>query len=125
MSGVGRPLALLATCLALSACALACGSNSEAIARARALPPARLAQLANDLAALPDSFDAGHDRIPAAFGDLRPVRVQARGGGKLVHLSGCFDDRVLLVLQTASGRQRQLHLHDGNSHKVEVLWAAQ
>lgn len=118
--------------LAIGLAACGCGGNEEAIATARQLPQERLARLHADLASLktPDDVPAGvwhvvRD-IPAEFSDLHPRELLLDGRSARVHLSGCVDDKVMLVATGLDGRgQRLIRLLPGEDDGgAIVLWAA-
>ena len=118
-------LAALPFFLLLSACSI-CGNNNAAIATARSLSPERLERLAADLSA----FSAEKDRkildsrngIPPAFSDLRPEAIMVGSSVNGVHLSGCADDKVLIILKTQSGGKQQLVLLPGEAKDPVLLW---
>jgi hypothetical protein len=123
-----RNVALLALTVMLSACA-DCGSNPKAQALARGLSEQRLSQLFDDL----ESHAAGHyqapvhmDRrtgIPAPFQDLEPRSIAIDGSTAVVHLSGCVDDKVLLVARgVGHANQRKIVLLPGEEGLPTTLW---
>lgn len=119
-------VALLA--MVLAACG--CGGNEEAIATARALSQERLAKLHADLARLktPDDVQPGvwHTvkDIPADFSDLHPRALLIDGRSAHVYLSGCVDDKVMLVATgvDGSGPQRVRLLPGEDEVGAIVLW---
>lgn len=122
---------LVALTALLAACGT-CGSNEEAIASARSLPQPRLAQLFRDLQSLDTAsgqhrvhFDAGTG-IPDAFHDLAPQSIAIDGHVALVHLSGCVDDKVVLIATGLDKRGREeIMLLPGEANDAFVLWRSE
>lgn len=117
--------ALLATCGS-------CGSNADAVVSARSLSQPRLAQLFRDLQSLGTAsvqhrvhFDAGTG-IPDAFRDLAPRSITIDGHTARVHLSGCADDKVLLIAKGLDKHGReQITLLPGEAKDTLVLWRSE
>ncbi len=118
--------------LAISLTACGCGGNEEATAAARALSQERLAKLHADLARLrtPDDLPSGQwhamKDIPAEFSDLHPRELLFDGRSARVHLSGCVDDKVMLVATGLDGNGRRLirPLPAEVDRGAIVLWTA-
>ncbi len=130
-----QPNALRGAILALSALLAACGScgsNEDAIVSARSLSQPRLAQLFRDLQALDTAFgqhrahlDAGTG-IPDAFRDLAAQSIVIDGHIARVHLSGCADDKVLLIAKSLDKRGREeIMLLPGEAKDARVLWRSE
>ncbi len=125
-----RSLAIVALTALLAACG-SCGSNEDAIALSRGLSQPMLAKLFIDLQAL--STAAGQDRVhidartrmPDAFSDLDPQSIVIDGHTARMHLSGCADDKVLLVVKGIgnSGR-KEIALLPGEAKGAVVLWTS-
>ena len=130
-----QPNALRGAILALTALLAACGpcgSNEDAIASARSLSQPRLAQLFRDLQAL--DIASGQHRahldadtgIPDAFRDLAPQSIVIDGHTARVHLSGCADDKVLLVATGLDKRGREeIMLLPGEAKDALVIWRSE
>jgi len=112
----------------LAACS-SCGSNDDAVAFAHSLSQPRLTQLFRDLEKL--SSTTGQDRlhidtrtgIPDAFKDLDPQSIVIDGHTARVHLTGCVDDKVLLVVKGIRDRGRkEITLLPGESKGAVRLW---
>lgn len=123
--------AMLELTALLAACS-SCGSNEDAIASARSLSQSRLAQLFRDLQAL--DIASGQHRahldadtgIPDAFRDLAPQSIMIDGHTARVHLSGCADDKVLLIATGLDKRGRkQIALLPGEAKDACVLWRSE
>lgn len=118
--------------LAMVLVACGCRGNEEAIVTARALSHERLASLHADLARLqvPDDVPTGHwytvKDIPAEFSDLHPRELLVDGRSARVYLSGCVDDKVMLVATGMDGNgPRLVRLLPGEDEGgAIVLWAA-
>lgn len=90
------------------------------------------AQLFRDLQALdtasgqhPVHLDAGTG-IPEAFRDLAPQSIVIDGHTARVHLSGCADDKVLLIAKGLDKRGReQIALLPGEAKDARVLWRSE
>jgi hypothetical protein len=82
--------------IALAAC---CGSNESAVSEARALTQARLGQLVRDVESLGKNVRFEKHEIPAQFRDLKLHSIISRGDAVFLHLSGCMDDKVHLVVR--------------------------
>lgn len=125
-----NPMLVALTAL-LAACG-SCGSNEDAIASARSLSQPRLAQLFRDLQAL-DTASARHrvhldagSGIPGAFRDLAPQSIVIDGHTARIHLSGCADDKVLLIAKGLDKRGRkQIALLPGEAKDALVLWRSE
>ena len=124
-------VAILALTALLAACS-SCGSNEDAIASARSLSQPRLAQLFRDLQAL--DIASGQHRahldadtgIPDAFRDLAPQSIVIDGHTARVHLSGCADDKVLLVATGLDKRGREeIMLLPGEAKDALVIWRSE
>lgn len=123
-----RSSTLIALTALLAACG-ACGSNEDAIASARGLSQPRLAQLFRDLQSL-DAVSGRHrvhldagTGIPDAFHDLAPKSIVIDGQIARVHLSGCADDKVLLVAKgLGMSGDKQIALLPGEAHDAQMLW---
>ena len=123
-----RQLMIFALSALLAACG-SCGSNEDAIASARGLSQSRLAQLFRDLQAL-DTASGPHrvhldasSGIPDAFRDLAPQSIAIDGHIARVHLSGCADDKVLLIAKGLDKRGREeIMLLPGEAKDALVLW---
>lgn len=95
---------LIALTALLAGCG-ACGSNEEAIASARSLSQPRLAQL---------------------FRDLAPQSIAIDGHIARVHLSGCADDKALLIATGLDRRGREeITLRPGEAKDALMLWRAE
>ena len=110
----------------LSACGT-CGSNEKARALVQSLSQERFAQLHRDmedlgLGGLEMKFlDAAE--IPSAFDDLHPKGIILDGSVGRIHLSGCGDDKVTLVVSPQSGgRLKKVTLLPGETKDSVVLW---
>lgn len=122
---------LVALTAVLAACGF-CGSNEEAIASARDLSQPRLARFFRDLRAIDAAsgqhrvhLDAGTG-VPDAFRDLAPQSIAIDGHTARVHLSGCADDKVLLIATGLDGRGReQITLLPGEAKDAHVLWRSE
>ena len=121
-----RVSATVLLALLLSACG-SCGSKEEALALAKGLSQERLAQLYQDMEELglgsPDmKFLDGAD-VPAAFSDLRPMGIILDGSRGRIHLAGCGDDKVTLLVQprTLDGG-KDIVLLPGETMDPVVLW---
>lgn len=123
--------AVLALTAPLAACS-SCGSNEDAIASARSLSQPTLAQLFRDLQALDTAsgqhrahLDAGTG-IPDVFRDLAPQSIAIDGHTARVHLSGCADDKVLLIATGLDKRGReQIVLLPGEAKDARVIWRSE
>lgn len=123
--------AVLALTALLAACS-SCGSNEDAIASARSLSQPTLAQLFRDLQALDTAsgqhrahLDAGTG-IPDVFRDLAPQSIAIDGHTARVHLSGCADDKVLLIATGLDKRGReQIVLLPGEAKDARVIWRSE
>ena len=90
---------------------------------ARGLSPHRLSQLARNVDALPpDASFGSQSSIPEPFEDLRPRSIVARGSAVMVHLSGCFDDKTVLIVDRGGNGLREIVLIPGEVAQPEVLW---
>ncbi len=111
--------------LLLSACSI-CGDNDAAIAKARSLSLERLQRLAADLSAFYKEKDQqifdSRSGIPPQFTDLHPVAVMVGSSRTGVHLSGCADDKVLIILKTQAGGRQELVLLPGEAKDQVLLW---
>ena len=121
-----RTFATALLALLPSACE-SCGSKEEALALAKSLSQERLTQLYQDMEELglgsPDmKFLDGADQS-AAFSDLRPMGIVLDGGRGRIHLAGCGDDKVTLLVQprTVHGGKDIVLLPGGTMDPV-VLW---
>ncbi|CAN7564366.1 hypothetical protein LJR143_003946 [Pseudoxanthomonas sp. LjRoot143] len=110
--------------------ACGCGDNEKAVASARALTQARLTKLHADLARLetpadlpPGQWHAVKD-IPVEFSDLHPRELLVDGRSARIYLSGCVDDKIMLVATGMDGsesrRIRLLPREDAGA--AIVLW---
>ncbi len=123
---------ILVALTALLAACNSCGSNEDVIASARDLSQPRLAQLFCDLQALDTAsgqhrvhLDAGTG-IPEAFRDLAPRSIVIDGHTARVHLSGCADDKVLLIAKGLDKRGRkQIALLPGEAKDALILWRSE
>ncbi len=124
-----NPILIALTAL-LTACG-SCGSNDDAVALARSLSQARLAQLFREVQSLRPAADLGRTHIdiragmPDTFKYLDPqsitITIDARTAR--VHLSGCADDKVLLVVKGIGNNDRKkIVLLPGESKDASVLW---
>jgi hypothetical protein len=113
--------------LLLTACG--CGGNEHALALAQSLSAPRLDRLANDLNTLrdahPNALKVFDERtgIPKEFADLRPLAVVVDPVMTRVHLSGCVDDKVQILLRDLEGRHQELVLLKGEEQGQAVLWS--
>ncbi len=104
-----------------------CGSNEEAIALARGLSQERLARLHRDVEALglgsPAMVFLKAEDVPPAFDDLHPVSIVLDGHAARIHLAGCIDDKVLLLVRgpNREGR-REITLLPGETKDSVALW---
>ncbi len=112
----------------LAACG-SCGSNADAIASARSLSQPRLAQLFRDLQAL--DIASGQRRVyldattgvPDVFHDLAPQSIAVDGHTARVHLSGCVDDKVMLIATGLDKRGRaEITLLPGEAKDALIMW---
>lgn len=122
---------LVAMTALLAACG-SCGSNAEAIASARNLSQPRLARLFRDLQALDTHSRQGRMHldartgIPDAFRDLNPQSIAIDGHTARVHLSGCADDKVLLIARGLDKRGREeIALLPGEAKNILILWRSE
>jgi hypothetical protein len=124
-----RLLILLAALLSLIGCD-SCGSNSESAAFAKGLSQQRLAQLYRDTADLDLAsssnvrlFKDGKSAIPDQFKYLKPQSIVSDGSIARIHLSGCVDDKVLLIVQGLDGKgHKEITLVPGEAQASIVLW---
>ena len=122
----------VAALLAMVLAACGCGGNEEAVATALQLPRERLVKLHADLARLETPGDVPPGvwhtlkDIPAEFSDLHPRELLVDGRSARVYLSGCVDDKVMLVATGLDGSgQRLIRLLPGEGDGgAIVLWAA-
>jgi len=121
-------LMIIALCALLAACD-SCGSNEDAVVLARSLSQPRLAQLFRDVETL--SPAAGQDRIrmdirsgiPDVFKDINPQSIVIDGHTARMHLSGCADDKVLLVVKgIGNNGRKQIALLPGEVKGAVLLW---
>lgn len=123
---------ILVAMTALLAACDSCGSNADAIASARSLSQPRFAQLFRDLQSLGTAsgqhrvhFDASTG-IPDAFRDLAPHSIAIDGHTARVHLSGCADDKVLLIAKGLDKHGREeITLLPGEAKNSRVLWRSE
>ena len=121
-----RNLTMFALLALLSACG--CGSNEDAVAMVQALSPNRLDQLAADLILAEASSSASKQfdertGIPGAFQDLHPTKIVVDPvAGSRVYLSGCVDDKALIVMRSLGSGQHMMVLLPGEYQKEIVLW---
>jgi hypothetical protein len=124
-----RNLLLIALLGLLGACG-SCGSNEQAISFARELPPQRLAKLFHDVQAMPPLRpDQGQiiygerSGVPRIFADLHPQSVTIYPGMARIHLAGCVDDKVILLVQGFDGvGAKKVTLEPGEAKDPVVLW---
>jgi hypothetical protein len=76
-----------------------CGSNESAAVEARAISQTRLVQLLSDVEALGRNARFEGPDIPVQFRDLKARSIIARGDTVFLHLSGCLDDKLYLVVR--------------------------
>ena len=123
-----RNLLALVLPVLLGACGT-CGSNDEAVAFAKGLSQQRLAQLVRDLEVLGPShpsqgrvmIDAGSG-IPDSLQDLHPRSIVTDGSMARIHLSGCVDDKVLLLVRGIGNPAQEVSLLPGEAEEAVVLW---
>jgi hypothetical protein len=119
-------LAPLVAALLLSACM--CGGNRETVALVQSLSLPRLEQLHRDLTALQAAYPntvKTFDRatgIPSAFADLHPEAVVIDPVMTRIHLSGCVDDKVMILLRDFGKEDQELVLLKGEAQGEVVLW---
>lgn len=122
------PSIVIALTVLLAACS-ACGDNEDAITSARGLSQARLAHVFRDLQSLDAAsgqhrlhLDAGTG-IPDAFHDLAPQSITIDGHIARVHLSGCADDKVILIAKGLdNSRDKEITLLAGETEGAQMLW---
>lgn len=125
-----RTIASALLLLALAGCG--CFSNDEAIAFAKGLSQERLAQLHDQMSALRqrrDSYGMLHydaeSGIPAPFKDIPAREIVIGDGFNRIHLSGCFDDKVVLKFDGLDGTApAKIVLLPGEAESEIVLWRA-
>jgi hypothetical protein len=124
-------LTLVALAAFLSACG-PCGSNDDAVSLARGLSQQRLADLFQDIQSL--NPDAGQGQlyidtrtnVHDAFKDLDPQSITTDGYMARVHLSGCVDDKVLLIVKGLDERGgKEITLLPGEARDPVVLWQSE
>ena len=123
-----KHLIVVALAALLGACG-SCGSNEEAVALARGLSQERLAQLFLDVQALRpnagqvDIYIDTRSDSPIAFKDLQPQSIISDGYRARVHLSGCGDDKVYLMIRGIDGAGRkEITLLPGETKDPVLLW---
>ena len=122
-----RILTIVVVASLLAACG-SCGSNEEAVALARSLSQQRLAKLFSDVQALdlagqPQLYIDTRTNTPSAFADLQVQSIASDGHTARLHLSGCVDDKVLLVIKgLGSSGRKQVSLLPGEAKSSVVLW---
>lgn len=122
------PSIVIALTALLAACS-ACGDNEDAITSARGLSQPRLARFFRDLQSLDAAsgqhrlhLDAGTG-IPDAFHDLAPQSITIDGHIARVHLSGCADDKVILIAKGLdNSRDKEIMLLAGETEGAQMLW---
>ncbi len=121
--------AFLALVLSTSSC-FDCGSNQETVERIEALSPQRIEKLAADMKALAASASAdpngirSYDEktgIPPEFSDLKPRGIRVSAPSVSMHLSGCVDDKAMVILSD-TGDEQWLTLHRGEAKEPKMLW---
>lgn len=122
-----RSLLLLTVIALMSACGV-CGSNQEAIGLARGLQQRELEALvvgAKKIAPR-DSGRSYYDErsgIPFPFADLKPQSVYASSDEVRIHLSGCVDDKVYILIRGFGGEgDKIVELLPGEAKGRDVLW---
>lgn len=122
------PSIVIALTALLAACS-ACGDNEGAIRSASSLSQARLARFFRDLQSLDTAsgqhrlhLDAGTG-IPDTFHDLAPQSITIDGHIARVHLSGCADDKVILIAKGLdNSRDKEITLLAGEAQGAQTLW---
>lgn len=122
------PSIVIALTAVLAACG-ACGDNEDAIRSASSLSQARLARFFRDLQSVDTAsgqhrlhLDAGTG-IPDAFHDLAPQSITIDGHIARVHLSGCADDKVILIAKGFdNSRDKEITLLAGEAQGAQTLW---
>ena len=115
-----RTVMLFILALSLSSCC----SNDAAVAMAYSLSQERLAKLALDIDTLEQkNYFTSSKNIPSEFQDINPTGIRFFGKAVIIHLSGCFDDKALLIVDGVRGNGRKtIELLPGERQEPVLLW---
>ncbi len=98
-----------------------CGSNEEPAAMGPGKSQQKLAKLVEALDALDRASHS--DASSEVVRDFRPYSVRNGPGRAVLHLAGCADDMVLLVVHGLDGKgSKSVELLPGERNRAEVLW---
>jgi hypothetical protein len=109
-----------------------CAGNEAAIESMRALSKVRLAALYRDVQIMDEArkglgsitMSFPRDPVPPQIADLKPKSLEVDGDLSRLDISGCMDDKVLLLFEglESKGRRKKIVLTLGEGKGSEILW---
>jgi hypothetical protein len=127
---VASLLLLVASCIAISVFFKhKCGSNKEAVARAKSLSENELQVVFMTTQSLEPGYYCSADEkiancmpIPDQLAALNPKSIRRERNSALIHLAGCADDKSELMIRGLDSGKGSIDLAPGEAQFPIPLW---